>query len=209
MTKPLDPTIDWLADATLTSQQRQVWNQLRGEVVDMRHQIKELEKRVELLQREPAEEANQSILTRPEFNREVARMLAFDERYGGTSSVLYFDFENLEEVVTRYGKSVANAAIHEISNVLMSSVRGSDVAGRLATDEFGVLLVRCDNAAAWKKGERLSQTLREKLDEIHGCKLNLEISYGAYTFRENEDIATGLKEAAQMVTKATATKAQA
>jgi diguanylate cyclase (GGDEF)-like protein len=116
--------------------------------------------------------------------------------------VLYFDFENLESIGTRYGKSVANATIHEISNVLMKSVRGSDVVGRLAIDEFGVLLGRCDNPNAWNKGKLLSDNLHAALEEIHGCKLNLEISYGAYTFRENEDVGKGLKEAAQVVTKA-------
>jgi diguanylate cyclase (GGDEF)-like protein len=203
MTKLLDPAVDWLADASLTPDQRQVWNQLRSEVIDSRAKILDLDKRIKLLQEQAPEEQGQSILTRPEFNREVARMLAFDERYGGTSSVLYYDFENLDEITARYGKSVANAALQEISKALMDHVRGSDVVGRLAADEFGVLLVRCDNASAWAKGKRLSAVLHEKLAEIHGHKINIDISYGAYTFRENEDVGKGLKEAAQILTKAT------
>lgn len=202
MTTLFDPAIDWLADAPLTPEQRRVWNQFRNDLIEMRTKLTDMDSRLKLLQREPAEDQTQSILTRPEFNREVARMLAFDERYGGTSSVLYYDFENLDNVTSRYGKSVANAALHEIGNVLMKNVRGSDIVGRLAPDEFGVLLVRCDNPSAWAKGKLLSNALSEKLEEIHGCKLNLEISYGAYTFRENEDVGKGIKEAAQMVTKA-------
>ena len=50
-----------------------------------------------------------------------------------------------------HGKSVANAAVREISDILMKQVRGSDIVGRLAPDEFGVLLMRCDNENAWKK----------------------------------------------------------
>jgi diguanylate cyclase (GGDEF)-like protein len=129
-------------------------------------------------------------------------MLAFDERYGGTSSVLYFDFENLDSIAGKHGKAVANATVREISNVLMKHIRGSDIVGRLAADEFGVLLVRCDNPQAWKKAEQLSSTLYEALAEVHGCTLNLAISYGAYTFKENEDVGRGIKEAAQVVTKA-------
>ena len=201
MTDMIDPALDWLADAPLTEEQRKNWNLLRSELVSARAQIQEMDKRIKIMQRQPDDDAIQSILTRPEFNREVARMLAFDERYGGTSSVLYYDFENLEEVTTRYGKSVANAAIHEISSIMMKQVRGSDVVGRLAIDEFGVLLMRCDNLAAWTKGKLIAKHLHENLKEIHGCDLKLEISYGAYTFRENEDIAKGLKQAAQMVTK--------
>jgi diguanylate cyclase (GGDEF)-like protein len=201
MDKPLDPATDWLADAPLSPEQRSMWNLMRGELISARERIRDLEARVRLLERQPTED-NQTILTRPEFNREVARMLAFDERYGGISSVLYFDFENLENITGRYGKSVANATVREISNVLMKHIRGSDIIGRLAADEFGVLLVRCDNANAWRKGEQLSTVLYEALAEVHGCKLNVSISYGAYTFKENEDVSRGLKEAAQVVTHA-------
>lgn len=204
MNKVFDPAVDWLADAALTPDQRHVWNQLRAELVSARDKLTELDKKIKTIQRDAQEDHPQSVLTRPEFNREVARMLAFDERYGGTSSVLYYDFENLDEITARFGKSVANAAIQEIGKALMKQVRGSDVVGRLAVDEFGILLMRCDNDNAWKKGKLVAQNLQEKLAEVHGCKIELAISYGAYTFSENEDIGKGLKQAAQMVTKAEA-----
>jgi diguanylate cyclase (GGDEF)-like protein len=200
MSDSLDLTMDWLADAPLTPEQRQVWNLLRAELIDAREKTRTLENRIKTL--EHAAEEPLTVLTRPEFNREVARMLAFDERYGGTSSVLYFDFENMEEVTNRYGRSVANAALREIGKVLTQHVRKSDVVGRLAPDEFGVLLSRCDNAFAWKKAEQLGGVLRAALDEVHGCKLGLTVSYGAYTFQDDRDVSIGLREAAQMMTKA-------
>lgn len=200
MNHSFDLTIDWLADAPLTPDQRNIWDLLRTELIDSREKTRLMEKRIQTL--ENAHEEHHSILTRPEFNREVARMLAFDERYGGISSVLYFDFENMEDVATRFDKSVANAAIREIGKVLTHHVRGSDIVGRLAPDEFGVLLMRCDNSFAWKKGEQLGGELHKSLAEVHGCKLELIINYGAYTFADNKDVAVGLKEAAQMVTKA-------
>ena len=199
MTAPLDLTIDWLADAPLTPEQRHVWHLLRTELLDAREKMIALEGRVKLLEHAPDEPP--TVLTRPDFNREVARMLAFDERYGGISSVLYFDFENMEDITARHGKSVANAAIREISNVLTHQVRNSDVVGRLAPNEFGVLLMRCDSVFAWKKAEQLGHALRQALDEVHGCKLGLIIGFGAYTFQDNTDVAMGLKQAAQMVTK--------
>lgn len=174
---------------------------MRTELIDTRARLVDADKRIQILQRETVEEPH-TILTKPEFHREVARMLAHDERYGGTSSVLYYDFENMDEVTAKYGKSVANAAIHEIASVLMKQVRGSDVVGRLAPDEFGVLLVRCGNDDAWKKGKLLAHNLHEKLVEVHGNKIDIQINFGAYTFRDNEDVSKGLKQAAQMVTKA-------
>ena len=201
MIKSYDPTIDWLAQAPLTPEQREVWNAIRTEVINSREAIRDLQKRVKLLENTPTPEEQLSVLTRPEFNREVARMLAFNERYGGVSSVIYINLENMDGIATRYGKSVSNAAIRETSNILMKSVRGSDIVGRLASDEFGILLGQCDNANAWKKGQYISGLLHEKLADVHGCKLELKICYGAYTFQENQDIATGLKEAAQVMTR--------
>ncbi len=195
----LDLTIDWLADAPLTPEQRKCWNMLRTELVDGREKIHALEGRLKTIERDADQPL--TVLTRPEFNREVARMLTFDERYGGISSVLYFDFENMDDIAARYGKSVANATIREIGNLLTHNVRGSDVVGRLAPDEFGVLLMRCDNSFAWKKAEQLGGALQTGLAEVHGCKIDIKIGYGAYTFQDNRDITVGLKEAAQMVTR--------
>ena len=62
--------------------------------------------------------------------------------------------------------------------------------------------MRCDNDAAWRKAEGLANALQGSLIEIHNCKVDIHISYGAYTFRDNEDLATGLKEAAHAMTKA-------
>jgi diguanylate cyclase (GGDEF)-like protein len=116
--------------------------------------------------------------------------------------VLYFDFDHLEDVAGIHGKAVANAAVRQIGEIIIKNVRSSDIVGRLAPDEFGVLLVRCDNTSAWRKGEQLAAKLYDMLAEVHGCKLEVVISYGAYTFRESEDVATGLKEAAHAVTRA-------
>lgn len=201
VTKPLDLNKDWLASASLSGAERQAWDNLRAELGAARMKIQDLETRIKLLERQPVEE-DHSILTRPEFNREVARMLAFDERYGGISSVLYFDFERLEDLAGNHGKAVANAAVRQIGDLLIKHVRNSDVVGRLAPDEFGVLLMRCDNVAAWKKGEQLSAMLYDGIGEVHGCKTDIVISYGAYTFHGSEDVATGLKEAAHAVTRA-------
>jgi diguanylate cyclase (GGDEF)-like protein len=200
MTNSLDFTVDWLADASLTPDQRRAWNMIRGELATAQAKNQELVEKVHQME-QPKAENEPTILSRPDFNREVARMLAFDERYGGMSSVLYFDFDQIEETAMRHGRSVSNAALREIGTILMRCVRGSDIVGRLAHDEFGILLMRCDNVSAWRKAELLATELQRALIEVHGCKLEVRVSYGAYTFRDNEDLSTGLKEAASSMTR--------
>jgi len=201
MVEELDFSVDPLADAPLSVDQRRVWNMLRGELASAQAKNQELLEKLRQYELQKLE-TESSVLNRIDFNREVARMLAFDERYGGISSILYFDFDGFDEAAAQFGRAVANAALREISSVLTSGVRSSDVIGRLASDEFGVLLMRCDNVSAWRKAENISVSLHNALDEVDGCKLSIKISYGAYTFRDNEDLAVGLKEAAEAMTSA-------
>jgi len=200
MTNEFDFSIDLLSDAPLTSDQRRAWNMLRGELASAQAKNQEILEKLRTLEQQQAD-AEPLLLNRPDFNREVARMLAFDERYGGISSVLYFDFDGLDETAVNFGRTVASATLREIGAVMVRSVRSSDIVGRLAPDEFGVLLMRCDNTSAWRKAEALAAQLQQTLLEIQGCKLNIKVSFGAYTFRDNEDLATGLKEAAQKMMK--------
>jgi diguanylate cyclase (GGDEF)-like protein len=200
MAEAFDFSVDELADAPLTVDQRRVWNKLRGELASAQAKNQELQEKVRHLEQQGADDES-SILNRVDFNREVARMLAFDERYGGMSSILYFDFDGIDVATMRFGDAVTNIALREITSILERGVRNSDIIGRLATDEFGVLLMRCDNTQAWRKAETLSSQLQQALTEVEGCKLNVRVSFGAYTFRDNEDLAVGLKEAAQAMTR--------
>ena len=200
MVDVFDFSVDLLADAPLTIDQRRVWTVLRGELASAQAKNQELLERLHQYEQQK-DDGDTSVLNRVDFNREVARMLAFDERYGGMSSILYFDFDGFDEASSRFGKAVTNAALREIATILTHGVRNSDIVGRLAPDEFGVLLMRCDNAAAWRKAETLSASLQQALTEIQGCTLNINVSFGAYTFRDNEDLAVGLKEAAQTMTQ--------
>lgn len=194
-------TEDPLAKANLTNEERQIWQDTRSALIIAREENAQLQERLQKIeQANPSDGFVQTVLTRPEFNREVARMLAFDERYGGTSSVLYFDIENLPDIHRACGREVADKIVRTICDTLARHIRNSDILGRLATDEFGVLLSRCENENAWKKGETLSDMLTENIRRIHGCTVEPVVNYGAYTFREKENVATGLQEAARAMT---------
>lgn len=190
---------DILSNLSLSPEQKQALQNIELELAAARTRMKQLEGRLASLEEQA--EAERSLLTRPEFNREVARMLAFDDRYGGTSSMLYFDIASLSGLATLHGQALESEVSRTIAQVLTRSVRRSDIVGRLAADEFGVFLVRCNNEDAWKKGRQLAAALMLALEVIDGKKLGLDIRFGAYTFHEDENVAIGLKEAALALTK--------
>jgi len=192
-----------LADAPLSAEQRKIWEEVCLELVTLHARLEAFEQRLASMAEEHAQEdLNACILTRPDFNREVARMLAFDERYGSFSSVVYFDIEDLETLRTQLGAEHVRAALQLIGDTLVNHVRRSDIVGRLAPDEFGILLPHCNNQDAWAKGEALGALLYEALQNLWGQAHEPQINYGVYTFREKEDVALGLKYAASHMTAA-------
>jgi len=203
VSSPLDQLTDFLADAPLNAEQRVLWRGLCEELMLARVRIQELEMRVKTLDRAlPVDDTpSHDILNQPDFNREVARMLAIDARYGGVSSVLYFDIENLGAINDRHGATLVEAALRCIGDTLINQVRRSDIVGRLAKEEFGVLMPRCDNANAWKKGESIASSLFDALCAMWGPNLKPNINFGAYTFAEKEDLASGLQSVASSLTK--------
>ena len=73
MKKTIDLAKDWLATAALSPEQRHIWNAIREELGAARTRIDDLQTQIRLLERQPVDE-DHAILTRPEFNREVARI---------------------------------------------------------------------------------------------------------------------------------------
>jgi diguanylate cyclase (GGDEF)-like protein len=190
------PNTDFLADAALTAEQRAAWQQFRT----AHHK---LQQRVAELQAKQQDEADQQgmVLSRPDFNREVARLLALEERYGGTSSIVYFTCDNLELLAAQHGRNVANAAIRTLCDTLLQQVRACDIVGRLGGNEFGVLLVRCGNIDAWRKGGALAIALQTAVQTVHQHAFALDVQYGAYSFAARDDVATGLHNAAHAMLK--------
>lgn len=187
-------TNDPLADAALTPEQRTLWQKFQEDHTRLQGRVSELQTRLEVKDDEPP---MGMILSRPEFNREVARLLALEERYGGTSSIIYFDCDNLDQLTKKHGRNVTNAATRKLCDTLLAHVRACDIVGRLDKHEFGVLLVRCNPENAWRKGALLAEQMRVAVAEIHTHTFDLSVSFGAYTFVERDDVANGIKAAAK------------
>jgi len=192
---------DFSADASLTDDQRRLWESLCGELSSVRAKNRDLVDRLRQYEW-LGEDFQSAVLNHDDFYREGARMRAYDERYGGTTSILYFDFECLEEATAHMGDAFGKAVLREICTVMTQSLRKSDIVGRLAPDEFGVLLLRCENAKALSKAEKLLESLQQALSAMGDYKPCIKIGYGAYTFREGDNFPVGLKEAEQAMIKA-------
>ena len=103
------------------------------------------------------------------YNRRGAIALADQQlkvaqRLGNTMLLLYADLNHLKEINDTHGHSAGDAALVEISQVLMETFRESDIIARMGGDEFVVLAMESSSA----NEETLRQRLVERL-EMRNC----------------------------------------
>ncbi|HCY62157.1 MAG TPA: diguanylate cyclase [Oxalobacteraceae bacterium] len=69
-----------------------------------------------------------------------ALLLAAARRGNGRLAVLFIDLERFKSLNDAYGREAGDSLLQEIARRLRSNVRGSDLVGRMGSDEFAVVL---------------------------------------------------------------------
>ncbi len=184
-----------IPEAELTPKVRSAIMTLLQEVDRLRQDVEDGKKRVAFLEKLADQDTLVPIANRRAFVRELSRMIAFAERYGTPSSVLYFDINGLKIINDNLGHAAGDAAIRHVAAVLTGNVRESDIVGRLGGDEFGVLLANASLPAALEKATILSGKIEAVPFEWEGKHVPLRVAHGAYSFTGGEDAAKALAEA--------------
>ncbi len=184
-----------IPEGELTLKVRAAIMSLMAEVEQLREELKQKQSRVERLEQLADQDALMPIANRRAFVREMSRIMAFSQRYGTASSVLYFDLDDLKNINDAHGHAAGDAVLLFVAKVLVENVRESDIVGRLGGDEFGVLLAQADKQGANEKAATLAKAVADKEFIWQGVKLMLSLSYGAYSFQPGEDVITALANA--------------
>jgi diguanylate cyclase (GGDEF)-like protein len=151
---------------------------LTGEIDRLRREADGARKK--LLEAESA--ANQDtllpILNRRAFVREIARFIAFVERYGTPASLLYLDLDGFKAVNDTHGHAAGDAVLHHFAALLAAHVRGTDVA---------VVLAHASLEQARIKGESLCRALNNNPLRWQGKPVAVSCSYGTHELRAGEN----------------------
>jgi diguanylate cyclase (GGDEF)-like protein len=155
-------------------------DRLREELAKARLQIASLERLAD-------EDALTPVANRRAFVRQLARMIAFAQRYGVPASIVYFDVNNLKQINDSHGHPAGDAALRHVATVLAENIRTSDLIGRLGGDEFGVILAHTDEAQAHRKSAVLAEAVVERPLRWNEATIPLSVAYGVYTFCGSDD----------------------
>ena len=137
------------------------------------------------------------VANRRAFVREMSRMVAYAERYGSGSSVLYFDINGFKEINDQHDHAAGDAALRQIAELLAENVREFDIVGRLGGDEFGVILAQASPEVAAEKAASLSALISTTPLNWEGAAISVSVSYGLYSFSGTEDAGEALQRADQ------------
>ncbi|NQV81364.1 MAG: GGDEF domain-containing protein, partial [Alphaproteobacteria bacterium] len=192
--RQVDDTVSVMGipQAEITPKVRDALMNLMAEVDQMRRELQVARERLANLERLADRDPLIPIANRRAFVREMTRNMALAERYGTPSSVVYIDVNDFKEINDSYGHSAGDEALKHVADLLLSSVRESDVVGRLGRDEFGVILDRTDQTMAREKAEYLAQQIMKVPMNYQGREVPVHVAVGVYTFTGAEDVGHAL-----------------
>ena len=167
-----------LSEADLTPPVQAALTTLLAEIDELRQEVGRLKGRLSEMEGLADRDALTPLLTRRAFMRELNRAAVFAQRYGGPASVVFFDLDGFKAVNDRFGHAAGDAALKAVAERLAANVRGSDVVGRLGGDEFGVILVKADAAAAKAKAAALAAAVEAVPAQCGEWSVPLHVSWG-------------------------------
>lgn len=150
--------------------------------------IKELQEEIELLKKEVKKyklEVYTDSLTHLNNRRILENVSDFD-------SIIIGDIDHFKSINDNYGHIKGDEVLVEISKILNTYVRGTDIVCRWGGEEFVIFLKNCSDEEAYKKAIILKEKVSE-LKEIFG--FDVTMSFGVSNFMFKKPVKEAIDEA--------------
>lgn len=135
------------------------------------------------------------VLNRRAFERELARAIASAERYDEPLSLVFFDLNRFKDLNDLFGHAAGDAALKHTAEVLVRSLRGSDIVGRMGGDEFAACLTRAAAPDAAKRAAQLAAMIEAEPVRWKRQTFKLSIAHGVRPFEHGKTATELLAEA--------------
>jgi diguanylate cyclase (GGDEF)-like protein len=99
------------------------------------------------------------------FAEAAEKMFELASRHGRPTALAYFDLDDFKQVNDQHGHSEGNKVLQTIGEVLLKSVRKTEVAGRLGGDEFAIALPETNETGARAVLNKLRVNLAQAMQE--------------------------------------------
>ncbi len=117
-------------------------------------------------------------LTRRGFFAEAEKEFLRAGRYDRPSALVVIDVDRFRTINDRYGHPAGDAVLVSIANACMSTMRRSDIFGRIGGEEFGLLLPETEPEEAREAAERIRRMVESTIVQVGGAEVRATISLG-------------------------------
>ena len=124
--------------------------------------------------------------TRRAFEQDVIAWLEKAKQENVPVALVVADIDHFKTVNDVYGHQVGDNAIADFGEVIRTTIRESDIAGRIGGEEFCILAWNCDGAAAIAMAERIRIRFADRAIEGMPTEHRLTASFGVAGRREGE-----------------------
>jgi diguanylate cyclase (GGDEF)-like protein len=140
---------------------------LIAEISRLRGEVARLESRVEELDRLANSDTLVPVANRRGLTSHLDMMIARCERHGTPAALLFVDVDGLKALNDAFGHAAGDAALIHLTEMMVASVRQTDLVARIGGDEFAILLDHADEKSACETASRLAE-------QVAGCEFCFE-----------------------------------
>jgi diguanylate cyclase (GGDEF)-like protein len=116
------------------------------------------------------------------FSQRAGAELDRARRLEQPCAAIALDIDHFKQCNDTYGHRVGDLVLTEVARRCTTSLRSSDLFGRMGGEEFAVLLVGCEREEAAAIAENLRGALSEPPFQIGPYSLNITASFGVFPF---------------------------
>ena len=156
------------------------------EIMRLRGEVAQLEARVAELDRLANCDALVPVANRRGLIRQLDMLIARHERHGTPAAMLFVDVDGLKDLNDAFGHAAGDAALIHLSELMLGTVRQTDLVARIGGDEFAILLDHADEVSALETASRVAETVADCEFCHEGTCLPLSVAIGM-TAIENGD----------------------
>lgn len=106
------------------------------------------------------------------------QLIRLSQRDNQIFSVLFVDLDHFKRINDTYGHAAGDHVLRTVAHVILTSVRGSDVVGRIGGEEFSVFLPNTDLAGAIALAEKLRAAIEDCHPTLVDVRLTVTASIG-------------------------------
>lgn len=156
------------------------------DIEDLKARILQLETQINELERLTHIDPLVELANRRSIFQNLEQLIASFDRTGGHAAIIFVDVDGLKKINDRHGHAAGDAALVNIAQTLVRTVRRSDVVGRLSGDEFIIILPEADELGGWNMALRIAEATMASPLWVNDCRVDLSVAVGVSTVAKGD-----------------------